>query len=266
MTETTLGSSSRGRSGGKLYRLFGYQHSPWRAKRQTYGYAESQHDTVYGHKPFQESTTDDVRDKFAENQYDDYYGNNVYQGNRGNGGYRDYAGGDYQPNFDVAKDRPGPNNAARKSYIGGNYGPKDMWNYSPVNDYNSVGGHGLVPTYNPFRDSEFVPLGAGEPIGPDIIKHDFTKSYGDYFSDFDDKLAFQYPELRDNCWLQAMLAVDWGFSPNCKADGSYGPKQCAKKRCWCTNSSGEKVKQHGGKNDDGFYYGVDGLLLRCDQN
>ncbi|XP_006821075.1 uncharacterized protein LOC102807807 [Saccoglossus kowalevskii] len=130
-------------------------------------------------------------------------------------------------------------------------------------NYNDLVGR---PTGQPFRDSQFTPLGAGEPIGPDVVKDRMAKDYAAYFSDFDDTIAFEQPKVYDNCWLQAMLAVEWGFSPNCNEDGSYGPKQCLKKRCWCTSLAGEKLHNKGGKNNDGFYYGVDALLLRCNQN
>lgn len=45
-----------------------------------------------------------------------------------------------------------------------------------------------------------------------------------------DSVTFEIPELHNNCWLQAMMATTWGFSPSCNEDGTYGPKQCHLKR------------------------------------
>ncbi|KAJ8050713.1 hypothetical protein HOLleu_04019 [Holothuria leucospilota] len=93
-----------------------------------------------------------------------------------------------------------------------------------------------------------------------------NSEYRKYFGEFDDTIAFELPELHVNCWLQSMMATTWGFSPSCNADGSYGPKQCHEKRCWCVDSNGQKIRHHGGKDNDGFFFGLQGLTLYCAEN
>ncbi|XP_071853393.1 uncharacterized protein [Apostichopus japonicus] len=126
----------------------------------------------------------------------------------------------------------------------------------------SMEGHGWTALDVPM-DEHKVPF---SPLDDRETSHSLNNEYNKYFSELDDSVTFEIPELHNNCWLQAMMATTWGFSPSCNEDGTYGPKQCHLKRCWCVDRSGRKVMQHGGKTDHGFYFGLRGLTLYCSEN
>ena len=43
---------------------------------------------------------------------------------------------------------------------------------------------------------------------------------------FTANIPWEEPKMLKNCWAQSMLASRYGFSPSCKTDGAFSPKQC----------------------------------------
>ncbi|XP_038053629.1 uncharacterized protein LOC119726085 [Patiria miniata] len=134
--------------------------------------------------------------------------------------------------------------------------------HSKKSDLYGAGKGAVTGRRLPKSRVHFTPLGVAAPVGPIQEEKRMRRLYGKYFNDKDDEIKFSLPKrLLGNCWMQAM--VGRLFKPSCNEDGTYSPKQCHRKRCWCSDKYGKPIKRSGGHHNEGFYQGIKALTLHC---